>query len=636
VILRLRERRPQAELLDADDLPLEEIEKSLGDIRRVNRFWGGRRAARDTLLRSIASAGVPQSVLDLGSGSGDLPADLRKRARRLGIPLTVVSLDRQVAHLAASRRLFGADRLVAADALAAPLADASVDWVFSSQFFHHFSPDENVRVLREMARIARRGIFVLDLRRHAAARALVVLFGRLIFRSRLSVADGRISIEQAYTPAEAAAIARRAGLRAVQARATHPFRFTLSARAGSPPAFSGGAARERFDVAVVGAGPAGASAAIDLARRGFSVLVLERDRFPRHKVCGEFLSSEAVDDLENLGVGRLLPAAGGETTARGAFFFRGRPPVEFPLPRPAVGLSRFALDALLAGAAASAGADVRFGRTVEGISGDLATGFAVAVEGEERPIAVRAVVAAWGRWSPLDLALGRAFAAKREGRFFGWSRHVEGDSSHLAGRVHLHFFRGGYCGLSRVEGRVVNFAGIVSEDELRRRGAGWEKFLASLVEEHDALRADLAPLSPARAVLGTNSVLFERHEPVFGGILAAGDTAGGRDPFTGDGQATAIRGGMLAARELGPFLRGEGAADGLETAYRLAYARAFRARFTWDALIRKALFSETVRSALLPVALPLIRAGIARTRLGSAPSPPLPESAPSPEPRATQ
>jgi flavin-dependent dehydrogenase len=184
-----------------------------------------------------------------------------------------------------------------------------------------------------------------------------------------------------------------------------------------------------------------------------------------------------------------------------------------------------------------------------------------------------------------------------------------------------------------VEGGTVNFAGIVSEEELRRRGAGWEKFLASLVEEEDALRADLAPLFPARAVLGTNTVLFERHEPVFGEVLAAGDTAGGRDPFTGDGQATAIRGGMLAARELARFLRGEIAAAALETSYRLAYARAFRARFTWDALIRKALLSETLRNVLLPVAIPLIRAGIARTRLGPAvPPPPAPERAPSTEP----
>jgi flavin-dependent dehydrogenase len=199
--------------------------------------------------------------------------------------------------------------------------------------------------------------------------------------------------------------------------------------------------------------------------------------------------------------------------------------------------------------------------------------------------------------------------------------------------VHLYFFRGGYCGLSRIEGGIVNFAGVVTERELRRRGAGWEKFLAALVGEQESLRADLAPLRPARAVLGTSAVFFERHAPAFEDILAVGDAAGVRDPFTGDGQATAIRGGVLAARVLARFLTGEIDAPGLEASYRLAYAGAFRARFTWDALLRRALFSDVVRRALIPVALPLIRLGIDRTRLGAAPSPsPLPESASSPEP----
>lgn len=632
MILRLRERRPQPELLDADHLPLDEIEKSLGDIRRVNRFWGGRRAAETSLLRAIVSAGGAQSALDFGSGSGDLPAHLRRLAARAGIPLTMIALDRQIAHLATARRLFGVDRLVAADALRAPLADASVDWVFSAQFFHHFSPEENARVLREMARIARRGLFVLDLRRNAAARALVVLFGRLIFRSRLSVTDGRISIEQAYTAREAAAIARRAGLRGVEARPTRPFRFVLGARGGIPASLGAARPRELFDVAVVGAGPAGTCAALALRELGFSVVVLERDRFPRHKVCGEFLSPEAVDDLDALGAGRALRAAGGESIGRGALFLGGRRKVEFPLPRPAVGLSRFLLDAMLADAAAARGAVMRFGGKVEGIAGDLGRGFSVAVEGENQPIAARAVLAAWGRWSPLDLDLGRPFAARTRGRFFGWSRHDRGDSSHLAGRVHLYFFRGGYCGLSRIEGGIVNFAGVVTERELRRRGAGWEKFLAALVGEQESLRADLAPLCPARSVLGTPTVFFERHAPAFDDILAVGDAAGVRDPFTGDGQATAIRSGVLAARVLAPFLRGESDAAGLEASYRREYGLAFGTRFTWDALLRKALFSDRIRRALLPVALPLIRFGIERTRLGAPSSTaPLPGNASSPD-----
>ncbi len=379
--------------------------------------------------------------------------------------------------------------------------------------------------------------------------------------------------------------------------------------------------RAEFDVAIVGAGPAGASAAIELARRGWSVLLLEKERFPRDKVCGEFLSPEAMDDIARWGAAARLAAEPVERIDRGTFFLAPGRTVDFPLPRPALGVSRRLLDTVLAAEAESSGAHVRYGSEVERIEGSPADGFSISVAGEGTATA-RAVLAAWGRWSPLDRAFGRGFASRTRGRWFGWSRHDAGDSSHLAGRIHLHFFRGGYCGLSRVEGGVVNFAGVVAEKELRRRlgaapegGGGWERFLAALVDSEPRLREDLAPLAPVREVLGTSAVFFERHSPVFRGILAIGDAAGIRDPFTGDGQATAIRAGVGAARTADSFLRGEIAPDALERAHRATWERAFRAPFTWDGIFRKALFSPIARRLLVPIALPLVRAGIERTRV---------------------
>ena len=376
-----------------------------------------------------------------------------------------------------------------------------------------------------------------------------------------------------------------------------------------------------LDVAIVGAGPAGSSAAIELARRGRSVVLFEKERFPRDKVCGEFLSPEAMEDLARWGVAARIAAEPVERIDRGTFFVAPRRRVDFLLPRPALGVSRRLLDTLLAGEAESAGAEVRFGRDVERIAGSPAEGFSVEAAGE-RPLTARVVLAAWGRWAPLDRAFGRKFALRTRGRFFGWSRHDAGDSSHLAGKIHLHFFRGGYCGLSRIEGGVVNFAGVVAEKELRRRlgestegTSGWDRFLAALVDDEPRLRADLAPLHPVREVLGTPAVFFERHSPAFAGVLGIGDAAGIRDPFTGDGQATAIRSGIVAAGAVDAFLRGKLPAEGLERAHREAWRRAFGAPFGWDRVFRKALFSPLARRILLPVAAPLVRAGIARTRL---------------------
>jgi SAM-dependent methyltransferase len=229
VSLLVPARRPQRELLDEAALPLDEVERSLADIRWINRFWGGHRAAR-TVLRAIVPAGPAQTLLDFGSGSTDVPVVLARRAARRGVRLSVVSLDVQLAHLATARGLFGASApaLVAADARRAPFGDGSFDWVISAQFFHHFSPEENVGILREMARLARRGIFVLDLRRHAVARLAVMGLGPVLFRSGVTVADARMSVEQAYTPDEVGEIARRAGLNRFDVRPAPPFRLVLS------------------------------------------------------------------------------------------------------------------------------------------------------------------------------------------------------------------------------------------------------------------------------------------------------------------------------------------------------------------------------------------------------------------------
>ena len=371
-----------------------------------------------------------------------------------------------------------------------------------------------------------------------------------------------------------------------------------------------------FDVAVIGAGPAGSSAARALAAHGRSVVLLEKDLFPRRKVCGEFLSANGRRRLEAWGLGDRVRAARAESISSGAFFLPGGQSRGFSLPEPALGISRPCLDQLLARSAADRGADVRFRHEVVDVEGGLANGFAVSARGPAGPCRLRARVAlsAWGRWSPLDLQFGRPFASRKTERYFGWGSHLTGDSRNLAGRVHLYFFAGGYCGLSRVEGGTVNFAGIVSEKALRRAGGGWERFTARLRREHGPLSRDLEALAPDGEILGSQTVLFERHSPVFSGLLALGDSAGVRDPFTGDGQSSAMASGDLAAEIVEDFLRGRLTAGGLEDRYRSEWTRRLGPRFGWDALFRRVVFSPLLRRIALPLVGPLVSFGFRATR----------------------
>jgi len=351
---------------------------------------------------------------------------------------------------------------------------------------------------------------------------------------------------------------------------------------------------ERFDAVVVGAGPAGSSAATVLAGRGRSVLLLEKDLFPRHKVCGEFLSSDALPSLERIGARQSVEGATEERITRGVVRLASGEAVAFSLPAPAIGLSRFRLDDLLARRASQAGADVRFGARV--VSAEPANdGFRVrfAHRQSEAEVTARVAVGAWGRWDALDRAMARGFVRRRP-LFFGWNRDFAGDSDFLAGRVHLYLFPGGYCGLSRVEGGAVNLAGVVSGETWKTAGGGWTAVVEGARRGNRALDEDLAKLAPGPiGFLGTGPVFFTRKPPVENGLLMAGDAAGVIDPFSGEGQAAALASGILAADAADRRLSGELSIEESARAYAKAWRDRFGRRFAWSAAFRRLMLNRT-------------------------------------------
>ncbi|MEP6995127.1 MAG: NAD(P)/FAD-dependent oxidoreductase [Acidobacteriota bacterium] len=365
-------------------------------------------------------------------------------------------------------------------------------------------------------------------------------------------------------------------------------------------------AAERYDAIVVGAGPAGSASASVLAQRGRRVLLLEKDRFPRPKVCGEFLSGSARASLALLGVREQVDAIA-ERISRGTIHLPRTGAVAFALPRPALGVSRLCLDALLASRAENLGAECRFGTRVIGVDGAPASGFRVRfTDGQGEGVASgRAVVGAWGRWDSLDRALARGFLA-RGGRFLGWSRDYAAEPA-LSGEVRLYAFPGGYCGLSRVEGGAVNLAGVVSERLRRRLDPGWDAVVKHARSENPDLERDLSSLREGPiGFLGTGPVFFTAKPPAEGGMLMVGDAAGVIDPFSGEGQAAALSSGILAAEMLERALSGEIPLSGLPALYTAAWKRRFRRRFGWSAAFRALMLHPTLGRLATPILGPTI------------------------------
>ena len=361
-----------------------------------------------------------------------------------------------------------------------------------------------------------------------------------------------------------------------------------------------------YDVVVIGAGPAGSAAAGLLAGGGRRVLVLDKDRFPRRKVCGEFLSAQAAAQLGELGL-RAEIERDAERIHRGALFLPGGEEIAFRLPGEALGVSRAGLDERLARWAEERGAEVRFGARARGVVDRFRV--RVAQGPREEEIETRCVVGAWGRWDALDRER-RGGGEGRGRRFLAWSRGY-GPSESFAGRVALYLFPGGYCGLSRVEGGRVHLAGIVDDATHRAMPHGWEAVLAHARASNVALDRALDGLVPASDFRGAGPVYLAAKPPVERGVLMVGDSAGVLDPFSGQGIACALSSGILAARTLEAALAGAVPLSRAARAYADAWKRRFRSRFGWSAVFRalvlRARFAESaarwagprlVRSAL--------------------------------------
>jgi ubiquinone/menaquinone biosynthesis C-methylase UbiE len=202
------------ELLDEHDAPREDMERSLRDLRRFNRYCGG-----IDIYRRLVRRFAPRSILDLGTGTSDLLESMPDVPLRIG-------LDFKIEHLLYKRRGSRVLRVVG-DAEHLPFRDSAVDVVTSAHFFHHFSPTENEGILGESLRVSRRGVCVNDTRRHYAPLLFTTLLGVFRLVGRITRSDAPASVRQGYTTTEARAIAETVPAARRNVVNAWPFRFGI-------------------------------------------------------------------------------------------------------------------------------------------------------------------------------------------------------------------------------------------------------------------------------------------------------------------------------------------------------------------------------------------------------------------------
>ncbi len=368
---------------------------------------------------------------------------------------------------------------------------------------------------------------------------------------------------------------------------------------------------DTYDVAIAGAGPAGTSAAIHLATQGARVLLVEQKRFPRAKLCGEFISPECLRHFERLRVAEQMISAGGAMLTQTVFYSRrGRsvnvPSEWFGANERALGLSRAEMDQKLLERAKSAGALVLEDTHASELLLDrgCVRGLRLKCGSKIKDQHALVTIDATGRTRALARKLDSRRRPEHSGRYrlVAFKAHLE-NAQGAEGTCEIYFYPGGYGGLSIVEGGVSNFCFIASAEDVRRCGSDPEAVIRERVFRNPRAAHTLAHAHARSEWLSVSLESFGRRKLVPAeGLLTIGDAAAFIDPFSGSGMLIALESGELAAQTITSQLarlRRNASFAPLAREYRLEYGNKFDSRLRICSLLRRAAFLPSLAEAAI-------------------------------------
>lgn len=356
-----------------------------------------------------------------------------------------------------------------------------------------------------------------------------------------------------------------------------------------------------YDVAIIGGGLAGLCLSIQLARQGHHVIVFEKEKYPFHKVCGEYISLECRNFLEEIGVplsdwnlpqisNLVVSSPSGKT-------------IERRLPLGGFGISRYRLDAFLAGLARNAGVEIMEGTKVDNVEFSNSS-FHV----QCGPVMHKARLACgtFGKRSNLDIKLKRNFIQKKPGKLSNYiavKYHVQTELP--ANLIALHNFDNGYCGISRVEDEKYCLCYLTTAQNLQRCNNAIAALEQNILRRNPHLdkifrEAVFLYASP----LTISQVSFDSKTQTEHHMLMTGDAAGMIAPLCGNGMSMAMHGSKIAFRHIHPFLQGKISRHEMETTYQTEWNTTFKKRLKAGRMIQGLFGREWITNGFIQALRP--------------------------------
>ena len=360
-----------------------------------------------------------------------------------------------------------------------------------------------------------------------------------------------------------------------------------------------------FNVLIVGGGLAGLVNAIHLSKSNKKVLLIEKNEYPKHKVCGEYISNEVLPYLQSLDVDPFK--LGAQKINRFLLSTPKSKTIEADLPLGGFGISRYTLDSALAKKAQENGVKILQDTVIDiQFNNDE---FKVTTKNNQN-FTSSIVIGAYGKRAALDAKMDRGFM-KKKSPFLAVKTHVKGNFPYDL--VALHNFEGGYCGVSKVENDKINVC-YIADFEIFKKYKDIDEFQEEVLFKNTFLKEVFESTTPQfESPLTISQISFEKKKPVENHILMCGDTAGMIHPLCGNGMSMAIRSAQLASNLIIDYLDGKiKTRKMLENQYEKLWNKEFKSRLRTGHLVaslfRMKHFSEFLLIGLkgFPVLLPKI------------------------------